>query len=37
MVIRVLSFGPYIKVLQPQCFVDLIKARLVSQKSCELT
>lgn len=35
-VIRVLSFGPYIKVLEPQCFVELIKDRLISQKSCEL-
>ena len=35
-VIRVLSFGPYIKVLEPECFVNLIKERLISQKSCEL-
>ena len=35
-VIRVLSFGPYIKVLEPQSFVNLIKERLISQKSCEL-
>lgn len=35
-VIRVLSFGPYVKVLAPQSFVNLIKERLVSQKSCEL-
>lgn len=34
-VIRVLSFGPYIKVLEPQSFVNLIKERLISQKSCE--
>lgn len=35
-VIRVLSFGPCVKVLEPQSFVYLIKERLVSQKSCEL-
>ncbi|MBQ7016924.1 MAG: WYL domain-containing protein [Firmicutes bacterium] len=35
MVIRVLSFGPYVKVLEPQSFVDLIKERLLLQKSCE--
>ncbi|MGN1138999.1 MAG: WYL domain-containing protein [Ruminococcus sp.] len=36
MVIRVLSFGPCVKVLEPQSFVSLIKERLISQKSCEL-
>lgn len=35
-VIRVLSFGPYIKVLEPESFVNLIKQRLISQKSCGL-
>lgn len=35
-VIRVLSFGPYVKVLEPDSFVELIKERLISQKSCEL-
>ena len=35
-VIRVLSFGPRVKVLEPQSFVNLIKERLFSQKSCEL-
>ncbi len=35
-VIRVLSFGPYVKVLEPQSFANLIKERLISQKSCEL-
>ena len=35
-VIRVLSFGPCVRVLEPQSFVDLIKERLISQKSCEL-
>lgn len=36
LVIRVLSFGPYVKVLEPQHFANLIKERLISQKSCEL-
>lgn len=35
-VIRVLSFGPCVKVLEPQGFVELIRKRLISQKSCEL-
>ena len=35
-VIRVLSFGPRVEVLQPQSFVDLIKERLIAQKDCEL-
>lgn len=35
MVIRILSFGPMIKVTAPQHFVDLIKQRLLDQKSCE--
>lgn len=35
-VIRVLSFGPYVKVLEPSSFVNLIKERLISQKSCDL-
>ncbi len=34
--IRVLSFGPLVKVQGPQAFVNLIKERLVSQKICEL-
>lgn len=34
-VIRVLSFGPMIKVTAPQHFIDLIKQRLIDQKSCE--
>ena len=34
-VIRLLSFGPMVKVTAPQHFVDLIKERLISQKSCE--
>lgn len=35
-VIRVLSFGPHIKVLEPESFVALIKERLMKQKICEL-
>ncbi len=35
-VIRVLSFGPYVKALEPESFVNLIKERLLSQKSCGL-
>ncbi|MCD8179906.1 MAG: WYL domain-containing protein [Firmicutes bacterium] len=35
-VIRVLSFGPYVKVCEPESFVDLIKERLNLQKSCGL-
>lgn len=33
--IRVLSFGPMVKVLNPQHFISLIKERLQNQKSCE--
>lgn len=36
MVIRVLSFGPYVRVIEPESFVELIKERLISQKSCGL-
>ena len=32
--IRILSFGPMIKVVSPNHFVDLIKDRLQKQKSC---
>ena len=35
LVIRVLSFGPMIKVTAPDHFVELIKERLKKQKSCE--
>lgn len=35
MVIRVLSFGPMIKVTAPRHFIELIKQRLMDQKSCE--
>ncbi len=34
MVIRILSFGPMVKVIAPTDFVNLIKERLISQKSC---
>lgn len=34
-VIRVLSFGPLIKVVEPNHFIGLIKQRLIEQKSCE--
>ncbi len=34
--IRILSFGPMLKVISPQSFIDLIKERLNKQKSCEL-
>ena len=36
MVIRVLSFGPTVEVLEPQSFKNLIIAKLKSQKSCDL-
>lgn len=37
MVIRILSFGPFVKVVSPQNFVELIKKRLSMQKSCGLS
>ena len=36
MVIRILSFGPMIKVTEPVNFVKLIKERLMNQMSCGL-
>lgn len=36
LVIRVLSFGPLIRVTEPQRFVGLIRQRLIEQKSCGL-
>ena len=36
MVIRVLSFGPTVEVLESESFKRLIIAKLKSQKSCEL-
>lgn len=35
-VIRVLSFGPLVKVTEPQSFIELIKDRLIRQKNCNL-
>lgn len=36
LVIRILSFGPMIKVIEPDDFVNLIKKRLIDQKGCGL-
>lgn len=36
LLIRVVSFGPFIKVTEPESFVDLVKNRLIKQKSCGL-
>lgn len=36
MIIRVLSFGPLVKVIEPVSFVNLIRQRLKMQKSCGL-
>lgn len=36
LVIRILSFGPFVKISEPQSFVNLIKERLIMQKSCGL-
>lgn len=35
LVIRILSFGPMVRVTAPQSFIELIKERLIGQKSCE--
>lgn len=37
LLIRVLSFGPFLEVTEPESFVSLVKTRLEMQKSCELT
>lgn len=34
LLIRILSFGPMIKVTSPDSFINLIKERLIKQKSC---
>lgn len=34
LLIRILSFGPMIKVVGPNRFINLIKERLIKQKSC---
>ena len=36
LVIRILSFGPLVRVVEPYSFVDLIRERLKQQKSCGL-
>ncbi len=36
LVIRLLSFGPMVRVTSPESFVGLIKERLISQKNCGL-
>ena len=35
-VIRVLSFGPMVRVLRPESFVSLVRERLEQQMSCGL-
>ena len=37
LVIRILSFGPMVRVVAPDHFVELIRERLLLQKSCGLT
>ena len=34
MVIRILSFGPTVRVVEPAHFVSLMRERLLKQKSC---
>lgn len=34
--IRILSFGPMLRVIEPDSFIDLIKERLIKQKRCGL-
>ena len=36
LVIRILSFGPFVRVVSPDSFAELIKDRLRRQKSCEI-
>lgn len=36
LVTRILSFGPYLKVTEPENFVNLIKNRLILQKNCKI-
>jgi hypothetical protein len=36
MVIRILSFGPFVKVVAPEDFIGLIRQRLLAQKICGL-
>ena len=35
LLIRILSFGPMIRVIEPDDFIKLIKIRLVNQKSVD--
>ncbi len=35
MLIRILSFGPMIRVISPQSFIEQIKERLAKQQNCE--
>ena len=34
LVIRILSFGPLIRVVEPGHFINLIRERLIQQKRC---
>ena len=34
MLIRILSFGPVVKVTEPESFIDMIRERLEMQKQC---
>ena len=36
MLIRILSFGPFIKVIEPESFVNMIKERLSNQKKYQM-
>ena len=34
MLIRILSFGPVVKVTEPESFIDMIRERLEMQRQC---
>ena len=34
--IRVLSFGPYVRVISPDRFIELVRERLIKQRECRL-
>ena len=36
MLIRVLSFGPFVKVTSPESFVERVRERLILQQNCKL-
>lgn len=36
LIIRILSFGPLVRVTEPESFTELIKQRLIKQKNCGL-